>query len=279
MREELLLKRLEKLQNERERAIIGLKIKWEVISKQKIKIKELEEENKRLKELEKDKEGLNTNYNPTIYKEDAFKSLKKLIEFSTETYSSLWENMEMSDRTLRNFVSWAADDASEKTYWMIWEFFTSRLRDAEEELLRYRAYISAPDPEERYKLYLNLSISYDLMLKKIDWLLHRRIYTIDDREYKASWEYVDWRFTVYKWSELSYHVLDDTNIRIMKARKELYLDWIIEKDSQTHTVTFLKDYTFRSPSAAAEVICWRSVNGWSKWKSEGKTLDELERND
>ena len=65
----------------------------------------------------------------------------------------------------------------------------------------------------------------------------------------------------------------------MKARKELYLDWVIEKDASTHTVTFLQDYTFRSPSAAAEVICWRPVNWWSKWKSEWKTLDELERNE
>ena len=53
----------------------------------------------------------------------------------------------------------------------------------------------------------------------------------------------------------------------------------IEKDSSEHKVMFLQDYTFRSPSAAAEVICWRPVNGWSKWKSEWKTLDELERND
>jgi len=247
----------------------------EELSKEEMlkRLHELEEENRRLKEER------NLNYWSVITKSDAFNALKKLIAFSTQTYTSLWENMEMSDRTLRNFVSWEADDASEKTYWIIWDYYSKQLRDAEEELLRYRAYISAPDPEQRFELYVKLSVSYDKMLKSLDSLLHKKIYTIDEREYKASWEYSDWWFTVYKWSELAYHVYDKHNIRIMRARKELYLDWIIEKDSRTHTVTFLKDYTFRSPSAAAEVICWRAVNWWSKWKSEGKTLDELERNE
>ena len=233
------------------------------------RLQELEEENKRLKEKNKS----------SLTKEDAFDALKQLIASSTQTYSSLWESMDMSDRTLRNFVWWAPDDASEKTYWIIWDYFSKQLRESHKQLLRYRAYTSAPDDEQRVELYKKLSLAYDNMLRTLETLIHKRIYTIDERNYKASWEYVDGWFLVYKWSELSYHVLDDTNIRIMRARKELYLDWIIEKDAQTRTVTFLKDYTFKSPTAAAEVICWRAVNWWSKWKSEWKTLDELERNE
>jgi hypothetical protein len=187
--------------------------------------------------------------------------------------------MDMSDRTLRNFVWWAPDGASEKTYWIIWDYFSKQLKESQKQLLRYRAYASAPDDEQRAELYKKLCTAYDNMLRILEWLIHKRIYTIDERNFKATWEYVDDWFLVYKWSELSYHVLDDTNIRIMRGRKELYLDWIIEKDAQTRTVTFLRDYTFKSPTAAAEVICWRAVNWWSKWKSEWKTLDELERNE
>ena len=234
---------------------------------------------KRLQELEEENKRLKAKNGSTLTKEDAFDALKILITGSTQTYSSLWESMDISDRTLRNFVWWSPDDASEKTYWMIWDYYNKQLKEAYQHLLRYRAYTSAPDDEQRAELYKKLSAAYDNMLKSLEGLIHKRIYTIDERNFKATWEYIDGWFLVYKWSELSYHVLDDTNIRIMRARKELYLDWVIVKDSQTHTVTFLKDYTFRSPSAAAEVICWRPVNWWSKWKSEGKTLDELERND
>ena len=233
------------------------------------RLQELEEENKRLKEKNKS----------SLTKEYAFDALKQLIASSTQTYSSLWESMNMSDRTLRNFVWWSADDGSEKTYWIIWDYFSKQLKESQKQLLRYRAYTSAPDDEQRAELYKKLCTAYDNMLRTLEWLIHKRIYTIDERNFKATWEYVDGWFLVYKWSELSYHVLDDTNIRIMRARKELYLDWIIEKDAQTRTVTFLRDYTFKSPTAAAEVICWRAVNWWSKWKSEWKTLDELERNE
>ena len=233
------------------------------------RLQKLEEENKRLKEKNKS----------SLTKEDAFDALKQLIALSTQTYSSLWESMNMSDRTLRNFIWWAPNDASEKTYWIIWDYFSKQLKESQKQLLRYRAYTSAPDDEQRAELYNKLSKAYDNMLNSMEWLIYKRIYTIDERNFKASWEYVDGWFLVYKWSELSYHVLDTENIRILRARKELYLDWIIEKDSSEHKVTFLKDYTFRSPSAAAEVICWRPVNWWSKWKSEWNSLDELEMNE
>jgi len=247
----------------------------EKLSKEEMlkRLQELEEENRMLREQ-------NSKISkPVLTKDDAFAALKELINQSTQTYTSLWESLNMSDRTLRNFVSWTADDASEKTYWLLWEHYNKQLREFGLKLLCYRAYASAPDDEQRAELYNKLSKAYDNMLNSMEWLIYKRIYTIDERNFKASWEYVDGWFLVYKWSELSYHVLDTENIRIMRARKELYLDWIIEKDSSEHKVTFLKDYTFRSPSAAAEVICWRPVNWWSKWKSEWKSLDELERNE
>lgn len=236
------------------------------------RLEELEQENKRLKEENR------RNKWDSINKEDAFESLKFLIKSFTQTYTSLWESMNMSDRTLRNFMSWTAEDASEKTYWIIWDYFSTNLKEVEKNLLCYRAYISAPDDSKRAEVYKKLVESYENMLKLLENLIHKRVYTIEERNVKASWEYnADW-FIVYKWSELSYHVIEDSNIRIMRARKELYLDWFIEKNQSSHTVTFLKDCSFKSPSAAAEVICWRSVNWWWKWKSWGKTLDELERN-
>ena len=41
---------------------------------------------------------------------------------------------------------------------------------------------------------------------------------------------------------------------------------------------FTRDYSFKSPSGASDVILGRSTNGWQEWRNEaGKTLDELKR--
>ena len=145
---------------------------------------ELEEENKKLRE----QNSKMSNSAELLTKEDAFDALKQLITSSTQTYSSLWESMNMSDRTLRNFVWWSADTGSEKTYWIIWEYYNKQLRETYQQLLRYRAYASAPDDEQRAELYKKLSTAYDNMLNTLERLIYKKIYTIDERNFKASWE-------------------------------------------------------------------------------------------
>ena len=144
-----------------------------------------EEMLKRIQELEDENKKLKNKNSSTLSKEDAFEALKNLITWFTQNYTSLWESMDMSDRTLRNFISWSADDASEKTYWIIWDYFNKQLKETYQELLRYRAYASAPDDEQRAELYKKLSTAYDNMLNSLEWLLHKRIYTIDERNFKA----------------------------------------------------------------------------------------------
>lgn len=56
---------------------------------------------------------------------------------------------------------------------------------------------------------------------------------------------------------------------------------LIEKEilkEEGEYVYFLKDHTFNSPSAASDVVSWRSSNGRTLWKNkEWKTLDEVIR--
>ncbi len=237
------------------------------------RLQELEEENKKLKEEKRMAENLKG----IITKDDIFSVFKRLISQSTQTFSLLWKEMNISDRTIRNFISWTAEDGSEKTYGAIGDYYTKHLKEAFLQLLKYKAYNSAPDDGQRTELYHKLALAYQNMMDNLERLIYKKIYTIEENNFKASWEFLTPGFLVYKWSELAYHVLEDTNIRILRGRKELYLDGVIEKNVGSHTVVFLKDYTFKSPTAAAEVICGRTVNGRIKWKSEGKTLDELER--
>ena len=49
-------------------------------------------------------------------------------------------------------------------------------------------------------------------------------------------------------------------------------------DQSDELYTFTKDFVFKSPSAASDIILGNSSNGWEKWKTtEGKSLDEVFR--
>lgn len=55
-----------------------------------------------------------------------------------------------------------------------------------------------------------------------------------------------------------------------KLLDELKTSGVIDEEG-----TFVKDYTFTSPSSAAAIVCLASANGWKMWKNkDGKTLDE-----
>jgi len=62
------------------------------------------------------------------------------------------------------------------------------------------------------------------------------------------------------------------------TRRELVEAGIIAEDADGKHITFQEDYTFRTPSGAAEMLIGSKANGWTEWKSKfGGTLDELKR--
>ena len=60
-------------------------------------------------------------------------------------------------------------------------------------------------------------------------------------------------------------------------RRKLETDRVLERLDEDR-MKFTKDYIFSKPSAAANVVAGRYVNGWTTWKDEtGRTLDEVKR--
>lgn len=61
-----------------------------------------------------------------------------------------------------------------------------------------------------------------------------------------------------------------------KVRKQLVQEGILVQ--QGNYYQFTQNFTFSSPSLAADVVLGRSANGWTEWKSkEGKTLSDRYR--
>ena len=61
-----------------------------------------------------------------------------------------------------------------------------------------------------------------------------------------------------------------------RLRDALVRDGVAEVDDDGYT--FVEDYVFDSPSAAAASVLGRHANGWTSWKDEGgRTLDANER--
>lgn len=63
---------------------------------------------------------------------------------------------------------------------------------------------------------------------------------------------------------------------LASTRGELLESGVIREDGGT--ITFVEDYTFNTPSAAAMMIIGSSANGWTEWKTQsGTTLDQEKR--
>jgi hypothetical protein len=63
---------------------------------------------------------------------------------------------------------------------------------------------------------------------------------------------------------------------VANTRKALIAQGVLRQERDKYV--FTKDHLFGSPSTAAATVLARRSNGWKSWKdSEGRTLDELER--
>lgn len=95
----------------------------------------------------------------------------------------------------------------------------------------------------------------------------------------AKWYYLpDW-FYVLKWSKIRIKHAPATWEWVKNLQKNLLLENILENDSSdSNSYIFSTNYLFKSSSAAAQIVLWRSANWWTEWKNkEWKTLDEIER--
>ncbi|EKE26510.1 MAG: hypothetical protein ACD_4C00256G0002 [uncultured bacterium (gcode 4)] len=93
----------------------------------------------------------------------------------------------------------------------------------------------------------------------------------------ASWIYFSEWLLVFKWSKSRINVLDTAWFWIKNLQEKLYNEKIL-KFFNNESYIFNEDYLFKSPSAAAWLILWRSANWWTEWKNnEWKKLDEIER--
>jgi hypothetical protein len=85
-------------------------------------------------------------------------------------------------------------------------------------------------------------------------------------------------FIMYKDSTIAsvYTSTGATAVRGQKIIEQLLEEDVLVKEGELYRL--VQDYRFASPSAAADLVCGYSANGWDVWKtSEGKTLDELYR--
>jgi hypothetical protein len=99
---------------------------------------------------------------------------------------------------------------------------------------------------------------------------------IKGRGVKASGQYTDDGFIVFKGSECVLKSVPSAGKVTVNARKRILEANVIEKKIASYV--FIKDYLFPSPSQAGSVVLGRATNGWTKWKdADGKTLDALKR--
>ena len=126
------------------------------------------------------------------------------------------------------------------------------------------------------------TLGFNLFVPEVEKeeLDERQVFYFKDKkegQWNASGVYINEKFTVLKGSisrrEPTAHKVGSSEV---KFRDRLIKEGIIkEKNNQ---LLFEKDYTFNSPSTAADIVSLRSNNGWKVWKTEqNESLDEIYR--
>ena len=83
-------------------------------------------------------------------------------------------------------------------------------------------------------------------------------------------------FILYKGSTIASTLAPSIAEQREKLISKLLAENIVVKENALYK--FAQDYSFNSPSAAADLVCGYSTNGWMAWKTvDGKTLDEVYR--
>ncbi len=105
------------------------------------------------------------------------------------------------------------------------------------------------------------------------------LYFLTGRWSDARWIYTEEWFVIIKWSKWPISMVDSTiknKYYAFRNRPKLVEKWIIKEEWEF--LYFLKDHTFNSPSAAADIILWRSSNWRTERKNkEWRTMDEIIR--
>ncbi len=84
-------------------------------------------------------------------------------------------------------------------------------------------------------------------------------------------------FVVFEGATARKQTLPAFPIASKKLREELISEGVL-KDQTEDLLVFTRDYVFKSPSGAGNIIAGVATNGWMGWKDEGgKTLDEKVR--
>ncbi len=113
------------------------------------------------------------------------------------------------------------------------------------------------------------------LLNKENHTNEDEIYYLTNRWSNAKWIYTDEWFLVFSWSELSpkWIISYQQSLWNLDKRRNILIEREIIIDNK-----FIKDYEFKTPTAACNVISWWNLNWWLEWKTkEWKTLDEMIR--
>ena len=95
---------------------------------------------------------------------------------------------------------------------------------------------------------------------------------------KAKGYWSNKKLVVYKGSTANVQVLNTFPDSAKKLTDKLLSENILKKRNNKKLYIFVKNYIFRTPSAASSIIVGRSSNGRAEWKTEdGKTLGEIYR--
>lgn len=129
----------------------------------------------------------------------------------------------------------------------------------------------------------NLSLFFDLLTGQRSKTIKNNTLKVDSdilycrgKDGNASGSYMqNGEFIVFKGSICHLEVAATAGVVTVKRKELLEKGVLINKG---HTLEFTKDFTFPSPSAAANIVLGRRANGWTEWKNEnGVTLDVLVR--
>ena len=170
------------------------------------------------------------------------------------------------------------------------KYLESRLYDLAKEADRYvlensakptKSSISEPDQAEMEEYIDNLRLIVNTLGHKIfDSVINHNndssdeIYLINKKGLLAKGKPTNEGFVVFKNSQIS-PTLGSVNTSIMMLREKYMLEGFIKEENGMCLTT--KDLIFSSASLAATIVLGVSSNGQKEWKSNGKTLKELQQ--
>ena len=101
----------------------------------------------------------------------------------------------------------------------------------------------------------------------------KNTYFCKSKDADAEGEYTEDGFTVNKGSKVNVKETPSISSTAKTLRLSLVTKGVLKEDDGIYV--FQEDFTFPSPSSAADVVLARSANGWAEWKDQkGKTLDQ-----